>query len=141
MEHPKSSADQPRSQASAIRKLTPAITQRRRLTQLKALSKQICEDVGYATHISTQRYWSNCQKQRSAASIKRKKAEARALLIGIDSPELSEVTERLWAASIWTSANWGRADPAIPVREEQQRLIEELRVELRKRTTAKRRAA
>jgi hypothetical protein len=141
MERQKNSADQPRSQAPAIRKLTPTLIQRRRLTRLKALSKQICEDVGYATHISTQRYWANCQKRRSAASIKHKKAEARALLVGIDSPELSVVTERLWAASVWTSANWGRADPAIPFREEQQRLIDELRLELRKRRTTKRTAA
>jgi hypothetical protein len=98
---------------------------KRHLSRFEQLSEELETDLFYA---ATARHWNGEQRRRSENSIAKKQSEARGLLIAVRSEELQKVTEQLWNLVLWYAHNyWNRGDPTGPLREQQQRRIQELR--------------
>jgi hypothetical protein len=77
---------------------------RRGLTLLHTLTKQLANDLYYASDPATRRYWSGYQQACSARSIKRKKAESLELIAALPAgfdKQLLKATLDIWRA-FWT---------------------------------------
>jgi hypothetical protein len=98
---------------------------KRHLNRFEQLSEELETDLFYA---ATATHWNGQQRRRSENSIAKKQSEARGLLIAIGCEQLQKVTEQLWSLVLWHAHNYrNHGDPTGPLREQQQRQIQELR--------------
>jgi hypothetical protein len=101
------------------------------LTRSATLTRQLSEDLYYASAPSTQRAWDASQCRRSDWSILKKKRETLQLIRSLPEPydeELLDLTKAIWRAAYVPEP--GRGNPATPLIRQQAQLLAEARAEL-----------
>jgi hypothetical protein len=99
------------------------------LTRIATLTRELSNDLNYASDPATQRYWNESQKRRSQWSIKRKQTESLELIASLPPPydeQLLNVTKAIWRAAVIDDP-LDLGNPAAPLIKRQAELIAQAR--------------